>query len=237
MAEKHKECATKTRIIKAARELFFGEGYTKTTARKISDTVGISTGNLTFHFPTKEHLLLELVKEFCSYQLDEVIRSIKHGDCRLRTYAAEIVMQTMICEKSESLRDFCVSAFTTPMTLAEIRSWDSKKSQLLFRSYNPDWAEQDFILAENAASGLEMGALMTECDEVVTLEDKLRTTLDSLMRLYNVPEPERLAVIDEVLKTDYDGLSQQLLDRLKEHKPDMHDFETDLQEVLRRDVL
>ena len=214
MAIKSKDCLTKARIVETARELYFREGYTKTTARKICDAVGISTGNLTFHFPTKEHLLLELVKEFCAYQLDEVVRSIQQGGQPLLAYATEIVNQTVICEEDECLRDFCVSAFTTPMTLAEIRSWDSKKSRLLFSAYNPTWTEQDYIMVENAASGLEMGALMTRCDEVVTLEKKLRTTLDSLMRLYNVPDAERSDTITAVLNTDYRSICRRMLDRL-----------------------
>lgn len=237
MAEKHKECSTRERIIDAARELYFREGYTRTTARRICDAVGISTGNLTFHFPAKELLLLELVKEFCACQLEEVAKSIRDGGCPLRTYAMEIVTQTAICEENECFRDFCVAAFTTPITLSEIRSWDSKKSQLLFADYNPSWTEQEFILAENAASGLEMGALMTECDDVVTLEQKIRTTLDSLLRLYNIPDEKRAATIDGALKTDYHGLGQQVLDRLTGNRQDIHGFVPDPREILRRNGL
>ena len=61
MSAARKMNATKIEIIRVATDMFLKNGYTDTTIKYISDSLGISTGNLTFHYPTKEHLLPLLV--------------------------------------------------------------------------------------------------------------------------------------------------------------------------------
>ena len=45
-------------IAEASRELFNANGYQKVTMRQIADRCGISVGNLTYHYPHKEDLLM-----------------------------------------------------------------------------------------------------------------------------------------------------------------------------------
>lgn len=45
-------------IARASRELFNAQGYQKVTMRQIADRCGISVGNLTYHYPHKEDLLM-----------------------------------------------------------------------------------------------------------------------------------------------------------------------------------
>ncbi len=55
---------TRERILEAARRLFNEKGYAATTVVEIAASVGISQGNLTYHFPTKRDLVTELQKRF-----------------------------------------------------------------------------------------------------------------------------------------------------------------------------
>lgn len=48
----------KTRIAEVSRELFNSNGYQKVTMRQIAERCGISVGNLTYHYPHKEDLLM-----------------------------------------------------------------------------------------------------------------------------------------------------------------------------------
>mgnify|MGYP003539276353 CR=1 FL=1 len=48
---------TKYEILQCATRLFIEKGYTSTYVTSIASELGISTGNLTFHFPTKEHII------------------------------------------------------------------------------------------------------------------------------------------------------------------------------------
>ena len=67
MAKKTKE-NTKHKIIRVATRMFLEKGYTDTSVKMVSDELGISKGNFTFHFPSKEHILAELVEMLCKFQ-------------------------------------------------------------------------------------------------------------------------------------------------------------------------
>ncbi len=53
---------TRDRILDASRRLFNEKGYAATTLAEIAASIGIAQGNLTYHFPTKRELVLELEK-------------------------------------------------------------------------------------------------------------------------------------------------------------------------------
>ena len=59
---------TKYEIIQVASEFFFDVGYSSTSPKMIAEKLGLSTGNITYYFKTKEHLLLEIVKLLCDFQ-------------------------------------------------------------------------------------------------------------------------------------------------------------------------
>ncbi len=55
---------TKERIIIAANKMFIANGIRNVTTRHIAKRVRISHGNLTYHYPGKEHILEELFRRF-----------------------------------------------------------------------------------------------------------------------------------------------------------------------------
>ncbi len=59
---------TKNEIIRVAANRFLNDGFTKTTVASIAKLLNMSTGNMTFHFPTKDHMLAELVDILTRYQ-------------------------------------------------------------------------------------------------------------------------------------------------------------------------
>lgn len=54
------ELSTAERVLAAARERFNERGYAVTSLKEIATAVGISQGNLTYHFPTKRDLVERL---------------------------------------------------------------------------------------------------------------------------------------------------------------------------------
>lgn len=54
---------TKARVRETARRLFNSQGYKKVTLRQIAHEAGTTIGNLTYHFPRKEDLLLDIQQE------------------------------------------------------------------------------------------------------------------------------------------------------------------------------
>ena len=59
---------TKLEIKQIALRMFLERGFTDVTVSGISKEVGISKGNFTFHYATKEHLLTELIEDLCAFQ-------------------------------------------------------------------------------------------------------------------------------------------------------------------------
>ena len=55
-----KRLPTATRILAASRRLFNKKGYAATSLTEIAEDVGISQGNLSYHFPTKKDLVNRL---------------------------------------------------------------------------------------------------------------------------------------------------------------------------------
>ena len=76
---KRKRNTTKQEIIQSAAHYFFTVGYSETSSKLICDELGISTGNLTYYFPTKEHLLAEMVDLCCEFQWMTVKKKRRRG--------------------------------------------------------------------------------------------------------------------------------------------------------------
>jgi AcrR family transcriptional regulator len=53
---------TREAILEAAKRLFDERGYDATSLRMIAETVGTTKAALYYHFPAKEHMLLELTR-------------------------------------------------------------------------------------------------------------------------------------------------------------------------------
>ena len=113
-------------IIRVAAKLFIENGYSKTTVKEISKTLEISPGNLTFYFPTKEHMLMELVDELISFQRLLMDQAAEEGRSSLLSQCLELAAMAAICEENEVARDFFISSYSSVMTLELIRKSDTE---------------------------------------------------------------------------------------------------------------
>jgi AcrR family transcriptional regulator len=55
---------TREQILRTALELFKAQGYDATSLRQIAERLGITKAALYYHFPAKEHLVVELTRPF-----------------------------------------------------------------------------------------------------------------------------------------------------------------------------
>ena len=153
--------STKLEIIRVATNMFLEKGVTATTAKNISDELGISTGNLTFHFPTKEHILAELVELLCDFQGKMMELEAKEGVSSIMAICLEFATMAAICEEDEIAKDFYISTYKSPMCLAIIRKNDIRRAKQVFKEYCSDWSDERFEEAEILVSGIEYSTLMT----------------------------------------------------------------------------
>ena len=190
--------------------MFIEDGYTKSSINRLSKTLQLSPGHITFYFPTKEHLLAVLVDEMLEYQRIMMEQETQEGKSSLLAYCLELTAIAAVCEESEIARDFYASAYASALTLARIRENDAQKTREIFVPFHPDWTEQQWIATENIVSGIEYATIMTYETET-PLEVQIEKTLDTILYLFGVPEETRKLKIEKVLSMDYRALGHKLL--------------------------
>lgn len=221
---------TKLEIIQLASKKFLEYGYSNTPIKSICTELNMSPGNLTFHFPSKEHLLVELVELLCKFQWKMIEQEANEGYSSVMAVCLELVAMVTMCEDNQEVKDFLLAAYRSPIALAVIRKNDSKRAQEVFREYCPDWTPEQFAEAEILVSGIEYATLMTTNGDV-PLEARLEGALDLLLRIYGVPDNLRETKIQRVFATDYRKLGKRVLKNFRRYVNDAN--EKALMELLK----
>ena len=88
---------TKTRILNAARILFNEHGYSQVTIRMIALKLGMSSGNLNYHYKKREDILEALYFEMVA-EFDERVKQLPHTSISIPQIRRDIQssMQRMI---------------------------------------------------------------------------------------------------------------------------------------------
>lgn len=206
---------TRIDIIRYATSLFLEQGYTAASTKQIAEALDIGTGNLTYYFPTKEHLLAVLVDMLCRFQWKMMKREADDGISSVMAICLELTAMAAMCETDEAARDFYISAYTSPMCLEIIRKNDTARAKEVFRDFCPGWTDEHFAEAELLVSGLEYATLMTVGDPV-SLENRIGGALNSILQIYNIPPEIRSMKIGRVLRMDYRAIARRMLGEFKE---------------------
>lgn len=211
MSHKYRRRPTKQMIIQTGTRLYLKHGFTNTSNSAICKALNISNGQLTFHFPTKEHLLAVLVNELCDFQWKFIRDSAKKGDSSLLAMCLELAAMSSICSEDEISRDFYLSAYNHPTTFEIISKYDAERAKAVIGSFCTDWTDEKFKRINDIVLGIEMITLMQASDNSDLLENKIADALNSIMLLYQVPESYRQTKINKVLNMDYAGIGRQIL--------------------------
>lgn len=81
---------TKQKILDSARVLFNERGYANTTIRMIANELGMSSGNLNYHFKTKESLLEALYFEMVA-AFDQRIKDLPQTEFSIQSMYKEVL--------------------------------------------------------------------------------------------------------------------------------------------------
>jgi AcrR family transcriptional regulator len=230
MARKRSPSPLKAAIIKVASELFFENGYTQTTPGQICKEADIGTGNLTYYFPTKEHLLAVLVQMMIDYQWKEMENATDEGTSSLLAYCLELTTLVAIGEEIPQMQDFFVAAYSHSMTLDLIRANDIDKIKHVFAAYTQDWDDEKFTETEIIISGVEYATLM-QTEHTVSIERRIEGALNTIMMLFDVPEELRKAKIAKVLAMDYRAIGIKVYEDFKQYVTEAN--ENALDEILK----
>lgn len=207
---------TKYEIIQTATRLFLEKGYSSTTPKLICEELDISTGNLTYYFPTKEDLLAVLVEMLCSFQ-GKLLQNLveEEGTTSLLAVCLELSTMAAMSEESEVARDFFVSAYSSPKCLEIIRKNDRERAKQIYGPFCPGWSDLQHVEAEILVSGIEYATLITTSDSA-PLKTRITGALNNIMMIYMVPEEIRSQKIQKILSIDYRDVGKRILEKFKE---------------------
>ena len=222
MARIDKGALTKIEIITEATKQFLEKGYTNTSANAVAKSLGMSQGNLTFHFPTKEHLLAVLVDMLCDYQWKRMEQEANDGVSSIMAICLELTAMASACESDDTIKDFFLSAYSSPLCLDIIRKNDAKRAKEVFGAYRSDWTDEQFAEAEILVSGIEHATLMVAGDPV-TLETRITGALNCILTIYGVPEETRKMKLQKVFTLDCMSLGKRILEEFREYVANAND--------------
>ena len=200
-----------------ASRRFIENGYTKTDKLAVAKELGISAGNVNFHYPTKEQLFVAFVEELCDFQWRMIEVLEQEDKSPLLALCIEFATMTATAEENEAIRDIYLSAYRLPLPLAVIRENDTRKTQQIFSEFNPDWTDEQFIVMENLYSGIEYGTFSSAGKSEVSLDLRIASALDTALSMYNVPESLRKQKIEKIIAMDYRSLGRKILTDFKDY--------------------
>lgn len=207
---------TRNEIVRIAANRFMNDGYTKTTVASMAKALNMSTGNMTFHFPTKEHMLAELVDMLGKYQWKMMEDEAKDGHSSIMAICLELLTLASACEQDEVAKDFFISTYQSKMCMELIRKNDTDRAKEVFQEYCPDWTDEYFSEAETLVSGIEYAVFFTTSDSA-PLDVRVAGALRTILSIYNVPKEIRDEKIKKVLSMNYQKLGLDTLTKFRKY--------------------
>ena len=209
MARKKVVNETKNAIIRVAIEMFLERGFTNTSVRAIAAELGISTGNITFYFPSKEHLLMVLVEMLCDSQWSMLEQQADEEETALMAFCMETMTVAVACEQNEIARDLFLSVFQSELCRNLLRENHVARAERIFSEYCGDWTHQQFRIAEILVMGIQH-AVIIPTDVEIPLSERIAAALNQILSIYGVPENNRAEKIRRILALDYNDIRQRV---------------------------
>ena len=207
---KERIAKTKYEIIQVASEFFLEKGYSVTSPKAIADELQISTGNITYYFPTKEHLLAVIVEMLCDFQWKLFEMEADRGIETIESICLEFMTVASACQENSIAKDFFTSAFQSEMCRNYLRKNHINRAKRILEPYCSDWTDEQFVLAELMVMGIQYSTI-TASDDIIPLKTRISGALHLILRIYNVDEETRNAEIEKVLNMDCRKIGQRVL--------------------------
>lgn len=197
-------------IIKTTSEFFFTVGFSNTSPKMIAEKLNISPGNITYYFPSKEHLLCTIVEMLCDFQWKMFGSLSQKGYGSISAICMEMMTVATGCETSEIARDFFTAVFESEMCRNYLRKNHVERSKHIFAQECAGWTHQQFEMAELMVMGLQHSTVAAN-DTDIPLEVKIPVALDHVLDIYQVDEEVRKREINKIMNLDYRAISPKVI--------------------------
>ena len=204
---------TRAQVLRYAVVLFLEQGYRETTLDQIARRIDRTKGAVLRAYPDKESILYALVTHMFGAQFSTARTMLGENADPLLVYCVETALQLHICELGEPLRDLYTTAYTLPTTADYIYRSTAKELQRIFGKYLPHAALSDFYELDLVSAGVMRGLMAHECDMYFTIDKKIALFLRCALKVYDVPQEEREAVISRVLDMDLAAMARSTVEK------------------------
>lgn len=201
---------TQQKMLRAAVMLFLQKGYEGATTAEIARSAGMTPSSFFRAYPSKEALLLELVKWIFVGQYD-LAQQISGSEDPMLVCAVEGALELYTAEMSEQLRELYVTAYSLPTTSLYIYRVMSERLYQVFHHLQPTAKAKDFYEMEIASASMIRGYMAVPCDMYFTIEDKITRFLDCALKLYSMGEEDRRQIIATTLSMDIQKTAEEIL--------------------------
>lgn len=201
---------TQQKMLRSAVMLFMEKGYEGATTAEIARNAGMTPSSFFRAYPSKEALLLELVKWIFVGQY-ELAEKISGSDDPMINCAVEGALELYTAEINEQLRELYVTAYSLPSTSLYIYRVMSERLYKVFRPLQSEAKARDFYELEIASGSMIRGYMAVPCDMYFTIEDKVSRFLDCALKLYAVKEEGRKEIIDRTLSLDIQNTAEEIV--------------------------
>ena len=201
---------TRTEIIQVACEYFFEKGYSATSPKLIAAELSISPGNLTYHFPTKEHLLLVVVRLLCEFQWKLLGIEAKQGIDSVGSICLELITVAAACQENEIAKDFFTAVFQSEMCRDYLRNDHISRAKRIFADQCGNWTDEKFVQAELLIMGIQYSTITAD-DSILPLKTRIRGALEYILNIYGIDSKMRQKEIETVLQLDCRAIGRKVL--------------------------
>ena len=195
-------------------KLFLEKGYKKSTLAEIIEKANVSYSSFQNIFRAKDGVLTELVEFMFENQFAMARNAADTKLPPVCVYAVETAIQMTLTELNENLREIYIEAYTQKEASEYILHETAKELYQIFGPYQPELTARDFYDMEIGSASIMRGYMAHPCDEILTLEKKLRLFLTMSLRAYNVPREEVEQAIRFVEGLDIRGISERVMQEL-----------------------
>ena len=123
-------------------------------------------------------------------------------------------MQLYMAESNEHIRDLYLASYSLDKPSELIRQNITKKLEVIFKDYLPDYDEKDFYELEIASGGMIRNYMMKPCDMYFTMIRKRKRFLETALRIYQVSSNKIEEAVKFLDQFDFEKIAEQTIEKL-----------------------
>jgi AcrR family transcriptional regulator len=183
----------RSRILDSAKELFFTQGYKKTTIRQIVDKSGVLIGSIYYFFKNKEEVFQSVVLDIfdkCDHLVSE---RFGEKESPVFRYAFMCALELHAVEMNRQICELFFEGYTSNTIMEEVVKHTAERTQTLFAAYNAGFSYEDYYARTLAIKGIMRNYIANRYlnqNQDIPLEQRTDLLVEMSLHAFNVTQSE-----------------------------------------------